>query len=65
MKIYFIGIGGIGISALAKYYLKKGHRIYGSDILDSEIIQDLKKNGVQITNKLPDNICLLYTSRCV
>ncbi|MDD2796557.1 MAG: Mur ligase domain-containing protein [Candidatus Pacebacteria bacterium] len=63
MKIYFIGIGGIGISALAKYYLKKGHRIYGSDILDSEIIQDLKKNGVQITNKLPDNIDLvIYTA---
>lgn len=32
MKIHFIGIGGIGISALAKYYLYKGHEISGSDV---------------------------------
>jgi UDP-N-acetylmuramate--alanine ligase len=32
MKIHFIGIGGIGISALAKYYLYRGHQISGSDL---------------------------------
>ena len=32
MKIHFIGISGIGVSALAKYYSKKGHKISGSDI---------------------------------
>ncbi len=32
MKIHFIGIGGIGISALAKYYLYEGHKISGSDL---------------------------------
>ena len=32
MKIHFIGIGGIGISALAKYYLYHGHTISGSDL---------------------------------
>lgn len=32
MKIHFIGIGGIGISALAKYYLYNGHQISGSDV---------------------------------
>ncbi len=32
LKIHFIGIGGIGVSALAKYYLEKGHKISGSDI---------------------------------
>lgn len=32
MKIHFIGIGGIGISALAKYYLYQGHEISGSDL---------------------------------
>ena len=29
---HFIGIGGIGVSALAKYYKSKGHKISGSDI---------------------------------
>jgi len=32
MKIHFIGIGGIGMSALAKYYLYNGHEISGSDL---------------------------------
>ncbi|GIW66840.1 MAG: UDP-N-acetylmuramate--L-alanine ligase [Candidatus Parcubacteria bacterium] len=32
MKIHFIGIGGIGISALAKYYLYQGNEISGSDL---------------------------------
>lgn len=32
MKIHFIGISGIGISALAKYYLYEGHKISGSDL---------------------------------
>jgi UDP-N-acetylmuramate--alanine ligase len=33
MKIHFIGIGGIGISALAKYYLYRGEDISGSDLV--------------------------------
>jgi len=32
LKLHFIGIGGIGVSALAKYYRIKGHKISGSDI---------------------------------
>ena len=32
LNIHFIGIGGIGVSALAKYYRVKGHKISGSDI---------------------------------
>jgi len=47
-KIHFIGIGGIGVSALAKYYLQKGHKISGSDLFASEIIQALKKRGAKI-----------------
>ena len=48
MKIHFIGIGGIGVSALAQYYLAKGHKISGSDLVSSEITQALKKKGVKI-----------------
>jgi UDP-N-acetylmuramate--alanine ligase len=48
MKIYFIGIGGIGVSALAQYYLAKGNQIFGSDAYDSEIIRMLQKKGVEI-----------------
>jgi len=48
MKIYFIGIGGIGMSALARYYLNQGHRIEGSDLAKSEITDDLAAEGIKI-----------------
>ena len=48
MKIHFIGIGGIGVSALAKYYLEKGHKVSGSDLVSSEITEALKKLGAEI-----------------
>ena len=48
MRIHFIGIGGIGVSALAKYYLKKGNLITGSDLFSSEITNSLKKQGGKI-----------------
>jgi UDP-N-acetylmuramate--alanine ligase len=48
MRIHFIGIGGIGVSALAQYYLTKGHKVSGSDLTPSEITQALKKKGAII-----------------
>jgi UDP-N-acetylmuramate--alanine ligase len=48
MKIHFIGIGGIGVSALAKYYLKNGAFVSGSDLVESEITKDLRKLGAKI-----------------
>jgi len=48
LKIHFIGIGGIGVSALARYYLGKSAKISGSDLAASEITESLKKLGVKI-----------------
>ncbi|MGC9031228.1 MAG: UDP-N-acetylmuramate--L-alanine ligase [Minisyncoccia bacterium] len=48
MKIHFIGIGGIGVSALAKYYLENGVKISGFDLNSSEITENFKKWGVKI-----------------
>ena len=48
MQIHFIGIGGIGVSALAEYYLEKENKISGSDLVSSEITQVLKKKGAKI-----------------
>jgi len=44
MKIHFIGIGGIGLSALAKFLYNDGEVISGSDIRQSEITNDLATN---------------------
>ncbi|MBU1017908.1 UDP-N-acetylmuramate--L-alanine ligase [Patescibacteria group bacterium] len=48
-KIHFIGIGGIGISALAYLSLAEGKRVTGSDVADSALLDDLRENGAMIT----------------
>ena len=45
--IHCIGIGGIGVSALARLYRNRGVRVSGSDIAQSEITDALKKEGIQ------------------
>ncbi len=47
-NIHFIGIGGIGISAIAKMFLLEGKKMSGSDMSDSEIISELSKAGAKI-----------------
>ncbi|MAF43857.1 MAG: UDP-N-acetylmuramate--L-alanine ligase [Parcubacteria group bacterium] len=47
-KIHFIGIGGIGVSALAQYYLAKGDKVSGSDLVSSEIIKYLQRKGAEV-----------------
>lgn len=71
MRIHFIGIGGIGVSALAKYYLEKGHQVSGSDLVSSEITQALKKMGARVKigrhqrENLPKNADLVIYSPAV
>ena len=53
-RIHFIGIGGIGISAIARYYKRKGYIITGSDDSMGENLNLLIDSGIQIfypTNK--------------
>lgn len=47
-KIHLVGIGGIGLSAIARLFLKMRKAVTGSDVADSLIIQDLKKLGANI-----------------
>ena len=48
MKIHFIGIGGIGVSALARYHLQKGDQVFGSDLYLSKITKNLEEEGAKI-----------------
>lgn len=45
---HFIGIGGIGMSALAQILLQRGDKVTGSDLASSYITDALKKNGAEI-----------------
>lgn len=48
MKIYCIGIGGIGLSALARYYKHEGYDVSGSDTHDSELLGALRQEGIAV-----------------
>ena len=57
--MYFVGIGGIGMSALALYFAKGGYTIAGYDRSESRITHSLVENGCTVTYKddlsvLPD-----------
>ncbi len=46
MRYFFVGIGGVSMSALAKLLLNDGHKIYGSDMIDSLNIKELSSLGI-------------------
>jgi UDP-N-acetylmuramate--alanine ligase len=47
--IYFAGIGGIGMSALALYFLKGGYTIAGYDRTESRLTQSLTEQGCKVS----------------
>lgn len=47
-NIYFIGIGGIGMSAIARYYKFKGYSVGGYDRTPSELTRELEKEGIAV-----------------
>jgi UDP-N-acetylmuramate--alanine ligase len=50
-KIYFLGIGGIGMSAIARYYKFKGYPVAGYDRTPSDLTLALEKEGIDIHYK--------------
>ena len=47
-SVYFVGIGGIGMSALARYYRARGVRVGGYDLRASELTRELEAAGCEI-----------------
>ena len=50
-RAYFIGIGGIGMSALARYFIQKGWSVAGYDRTPTTLTRQLSKEGVSIHYK--------------
>ena len=46
--IYFIGIGGIGMSAIARYYKRKGYAVAGYDRTPSDLTRELEAEGIAV-----------------
>lgn len=47
-KVHFIGIGGIGMSALAHYFLSQNWSVSGSDAVFNLILNELRKEGAVV-----------------
>ena len=68
-NIYFIGIGGIGMSAIARYCRFKGYNVSGYDRTPSELTEELEKEGIAVHYEdntafvpgNPDNTLVIYT----
>jgi UDP-N-acetylmuramate--alanine ligase len=66
-KIYFIGIGGIGMSALARYFIGRGVEVHGYDKTETVLTQALAAEGMKIhytddVSMIPPNVDLvIYT----
>lgn len=66
-KIYFLGIGGIGMSALARYFMQMGDEVYGYDLTATRITDQLMAEGAKIhfsedITQIPDGVnYVVYT----
>ena len=47
-QFYFLGVGGIGMSALARYFNTKGYRVAGYDRSETKLTSDLQAEGIEI-----------------
>lgn len=69
MRVHFIGIGGIGLSALARFLQYRGYTVSGSDIKPTPITDELKKEGIKVnipqTSDAIDNHDLVIYSAAV
>ncbi|MFI5133944.1 MAG: UDP-N-acetylmuramate--L-alanine ligase [Chitinophagales bacterium] len=47
-SVYFIGIGGIGMSALARYFHSKGVKVNGYDKVETTLTKELEQSGIAV-----------------
>ena len=47
-NVYLIGIGGIGMSALARYFNAQGYKVAGYDRLQTQLTLQLENEGIEI-----------------
>lgn len=47
-SVYFLGIGGIGMSNLARYFMSKGKKVAGYDRTETALTKELVKEGAEI-----------------
>lgn len=48
IRCHIVGIGGPGMSAIARLLVEMGHEVTGSDLHESEVIEDLRQRGAKV-----------------
>ncbi len=62
--IYFLGIGGIGMSAIARYFLSEGFPVYGYDRTESSLTNSISDEGCSVTYEdNPDKLPVLFQDK--
>ena len=56
-SVYFVGAGGIGMSALVRYFLSKGKKVAGYDRTPTDLTSELNREGAEIHYE--DNVALI------
>jgi UDP-N-acetylmuramate--alanine ligase len=70
-NIFCVGIGGIGVSAVARMFLHEGKSVSGSDRSKSEITDALEKEGVKVfigeqkNSEIPNSVDLIIYSAAI
>jgi UDP-N-acetylmuramate--alanine ligase len=69
-KVHLIGVGGIGMSGIAEFLIRKGYIVSGSDLFPSQITERLKKLGVNVfvghnAENIQNNVDLVVYSSAV
>ncbi|WP_416866773.1 MAG: UDP-N-acetylmuramate--L-alanine ligase [Imperialibacter sp.] len=59
-NVYFLGIGGIGMSALARWFNNQGKKVVGYDLTPTALTDELKKEGIDI--HFTDDVALIPES---
>lgn len=60
-KVYFLGIGGIGMSALARYFKHARYAVSGYDRVETELSRKLQAEGIEVHyNDCPDSLEQLH-----
>ena len=67
LKVHFIGIGGIGLSALARFLTHSGHKISGSDMKSSPLTKELELENItvntpQSSEAITDQDIVIYSA---
>ncbi len=68
--VHFVGIGGIGVSALARYFLSQNWAVSGSDAIKHTITEGLKKDAVNVkighkAANVPRNASIIIKSQAI